>query len=283
MRVAAALLAAALAACGPRLQPVVVAGVEAALPPWPGQSENDDPSSGSMERADGKGSRAGVRWDVDPRPGRVSEETARAAAGLPDGEATAAQVEGHGAVLLRGRAGAAMVWRCGPTARLFRAFVAGPRSPEIASLAAHARCHANPILTMGDVPALATAALGPGWSFASRARGSISYLGEDEVLTLFAGQAVPPLRGADAARSAAPGWLAAAGLAEARSRSAAEAPGPQAHPGLEVDGEARLDGRPVRFRLLFWRCPERQKTFAAVVFGQRDPSGAPLLAARCHA
>src|SRR5207253_8200481 len=152
-----------------------------------------------------------------------------------------------------------LVWRCDKTMRLFRLFAEGPRSPDVAELAAHAHCHAERMLTNGDVPAVASSGLGPDWRFASRGRGSISWIRDDAVMTLLAGQATPAPRDVDAARKAAPAWVAAAGLTDAEADSAELSPGPQGHPGAEVHGTAHLDGRSVRWTLLFWRCLQRQK------------------------
>src|SRR5438132_702315 len=183
-----------LPACREKLQPGSVAGVEVSLPAWKARSEKDDAASGYIERADGSGSRAGLAWDIDPRPGPVTESAARAAAGLRDAEATPTAVAGHEAVLLRNMKGSALVWRCDKTMRLFRLFAEGPRSPDVAELAAHAHCHAERMLTNGDVPAVASSGLGPDWRFASRGRGSISWIRDDAVMTLFAGQATPAPR-----------------------------------------------------------------------------------------
>jgi hypothetical protein len=200
---------------------------------------------------------------------------------MPAAEATRTQVSGHPAVLLRDVKGAALVWRCDRTTRLFRLVSLGPRAPEIMTLAARARCH-DGLFGNGDVPAIAAAALGPDFHFANRGRGSISYVGEGQVLTLFAGQSLPPPHDASEASRAAPAWLAAAGLSGAKPDGAEPLPGPQSHPGIEVHGAASLEGRPVRWTLLFWRCLQRQLTFTAVVFGERAPDPAALRAARCH-
>jgi hypothetical protein len=284
-RLVAILVAAGMSqACREKLQPASAGGVEVALPAFAARSEKDDAASGYIERADGRGSRAAIYWDVDPRPGPVAESVARAASGRMQAEAIRTQVAGHEAVLLRDVHGAALVWRCERTGRLFRLVSEGPRAPDAARLATHARCHADRMQTNGDVPAVAMASLGAPFRFANRGRGSISWMNEDEVMTLFAGQALPPPRDADAARQAAPEWVAAAGLSGVRVGAAEPAQGPQGHPGLAVHGAANLDGRAVRWTLLFWRCLQRQKTFAAVIFGAgaQAPDSGPLLAARCH-
>ena len=256
--------------------------MEILLPAFAAKSEKDDAASGFIERADGSGSRVAISWDVDPRPGPVAEKVARAATGLASAEALRTQVAGHEAILLRDMRGATLVWRCEKSGRLFRLASEGPRAPDVARLAKTVHCHADRLQTNGDVPAVAMAALGAPFRFANRGRGTISWMNEDEVMTLFAGQAVPAPRDADAARLAAPEWIAAAGLTDARADGAELAQGPQGHPAIAVHGGASLDGHAVRWTLLFWRCLQRQKTFAAVIFGQKTPDAAPLLAARCH-
>ena len=253
------------------------------LPAFAARTQRDDAASGFIERAEGD-SRTAISWDVDPRPGPVTEAAARAATGLQSSEALRTQVAGHEAILLRTPKGATLVWRCEKSSRLFRFVSEGPRAPEIALLGKHAQCHADRSFSNGDVPALAVSSLGAPLQFANRGRGSISYMNQDEVVTFFAGQSVPPPRDVEAARKAAPEWIAAAGLADARADGAEPSQGPQGHPGVAVHGAAKLDGRDVRWTLLFWRCLQRQKTFAAVIFsqGNRTPETAPLYAARCH-
>jgi hypothetical protein len=271
-----------LPGCVEKLRPESAGGVQFALPGWSQAGGSSDAANGRVERTDGMGSRAFIAWDVDARPGPVDEGAARDAARLEKAEVTRASVAGHEAVLLRGSKGAEIVWRCERTSRLFRLGSEGPRSPEIASLAAQVRCHGDRVIANGDVPAAAVSALGPEWRFGGRSRGSISWLREDAVLTFFAGQAPPPPRDAQAARRAAPAWVAAAGLSDAAAQDAQAAGGPQSHPGIQVRGTARLEGRPVRWTLLFWRCLQRQRSFAAIVFSQGEPDAGALLAARCH-
>jgi hypothetical protein len=270
-----------LPGCRQKLRTEAVGGVQAALPDWPEERKQADPANGLLERFKGQ-SRAGIAWDIDPRPAPVSEAEARAAAALP-GDVVRTQVAGHAAILLRG---STLVWRCDSSHRLFRLWSQGPASPDVANLAAHVRCHSERMLTNGDVPAAAASVLGAEWRFASRGRGSISWMRDDAVLTYFAGQSVPGPRDPEAAREAAPAWVAAAGLSEPVASASELSPGPQGHPALKVKGVARLDGRPVRWTLLFWRCLQRQRSFAAVVFA-RTPSDerkedAALLSARCH-
>src|SRR3954464_4374719 len=275
-------IACALSACAQKPRAEKLAGIEIALPDWPEQSRHDDAGNGDLAVADGRGSRVALAWDVDPRP-RLTPVAARAAAGLGPAEETPARITGHDALLLRHGGGATLVWRCDVTRRLFRLGVAGPRAPEIANLAAHTRCHAEPIFANGDVPAAATSALGPTWTFANRGRGSSAGTRGDEVLTFFAGQTVPPPRDAQAAEEQAAGWIGAAGLSHPAPEAAEAADGPQAHSALRVRGTAQLDGHPVRWTLLFWNCVPRQRTFTAVVFSAGAPDESALLAARCRA
>ena len=268
-----------LPGCRERLKAVAAGGVEGALPDWNGASEKDDPAGGLVQRDDGRGSRAGIQWDIDPRPAAVSEEQARAAAHAKAANEQHLPIQAwfNNDIVGNSHGGDGIV-----DSATIRIYAEGPRSPEVAAIAAHVRCHADRMLANGDVPAVASSGLGPEWRFASRGRGSISWSREDEVLTLFAGQSTPGPQNPGAARQAAPGWVAAAGLTDAHADAAEIAAGPQSHPGVEVHGEARLEGRPVRWTMLFWRCLQRQKSFAAVVFSERAPGDSALLAARCH-
>ena len=259
-----------LPGCGEKLIPETDSNVQFALPPWPEKAQAGDAANGFVERRDGRGSRIRLSWDVDARPTPVAEFD------LPG--ATQTDVAGHGALLKSG----VVTWRCEKSKRLFRLETSGPRAPEIANLAAHVHCHAEPMLTNGDVPAAATFVLGPEWRFGSRGRGSISWMRDDAVLTFFAGQQAASPRDAEAARRAAPGWIAAAGLTDAAVESSGAAAGPQSHPALEVRGSARLEGHPVQWAMLFWRCLQRQRSYAAIVFSQNRPDGMALLSARCH-
>ena len=198
---------------------------------------------------------------MDPRKGALEGE--------PHG-----QVDGHAAVLVDGKT---LEWRCDKSARLFRL-----QGPDLDRLAAEVRCHAIGAIGNGEVPTASSSVLGAGWRFGNRGRGSISWLRDDEVLTYFAGQQLPPPRDAEAARNAAPEWAEAAGLEKPSADDAAPAQGPQGHPALIVHGKATLDGRPVRWSLLTWRCLQRQRTFTAIVFAEKAPDDAALLSARCH-
>ena len=256
-----------------------------ALPKWPERGRLNDPAVGYVERADGKGNRAIVAWDIDPRPGPATAVDARLATGLEKADVgMPAQVAGHAAVVLQSATARALVWRCDRTSRLLRIIVEGPRTPEPAAIAAHTNCHQSGLANNGDVPLAAAASLGAEWRFAHRGRGSASYTRDDAVLTLFAGQQLPLPRDPEAARKAAVAWVAAAGLSETTAAAAEIAQGPQGHRALKVKGTAKLDGRPVRWTLLFWRCFQRQRSFTAVVFSRIDDRSedAALLSPRCH-
>lgn len=281
--IAVAVASGILPGCGRKLRQETVGGVQAALPAWPEHGKLDAPDDGYLDKRDGRGNRAAVAWDIDARPGAPSLDEARAAAGMPEAaQEGALTVAGHAAVLLRSEAGAAAVWRCDKTARILRVLVEGPAAPEVASLAAHVRCHAVAATGNGEVPRASAAALGAGWRFGNRTRGSVSWLSDDAVLTYFAGQILPGPRDAEAARKASIAWAAAAGLQGAAPTDARPTAGPQGHPALLVQGTATLDGRAVRWSLLFWRCLQRQRSFAAILFSQRRTDDAALLAARCH-
>ena len=164
-------------------------------------------------------------------------------------------------------------------------------STDPGPIAARTNCHPPGFANNGDVPVAGASSLGAEWRFAHRGRGSASYTRDDAVLTLFAGQQLPPPRDPEAARKAAPAWVAAAGLSDVTAAAAEIAQGPQGHRALKVKGIAKLDGRPVRWTLVFWRCFQRQRSFAAVVFARvpeddrkEDFTGSDsaLLSPRCH-
>ncbi|MCA1826501.1 MAG: hypothetical protein ABR567_22745 [Myxococcales bacterium] len=268
--IALAMASGILPGCGEKLVAEDESNVQLALPAWPEKGQTGDAAHGSIERRDGRGSRVRLAWDVDARPSPVTEDD------LPG--ATQTTVAGHTALLKNGL----VTWRCEKSKRLFRLETTGPRAPEIANLAAHVRCHAEPMLTNGDVPAAATSVLGPQWRFGARGRGSISWTRDDAVLTFFAAQQAAGPRDPNAARKAAPAWIAAAGLTDPAVDGARETAGPQSHPALEVRGSARLEGQPVHWAMLFWRCLQRQRSYAAIVFSQTRPDENALLSARCH-
>ena len=258
-----------------------VGGVEMALPNWKDHGRSVEPETGYVAKQDARGNRAAVFWDMDPRPGPVTADEARLAISAPDAEEVPGQpFAGHAARVFRTMRGSAAVWRCDKTRRILRVIAQG--SIDAPALAAHVRCHAVAATGNGEVPAPASTVLGGGWTFGNRNKGSISWMREEAVLTYFAGSTLPGPRDAEAARKAAPAWVAAAGLNGAEIASAEPAPGPQGHPALIVHGTATLQGRPVRWSLLFWRCLQRQKSFVDIVFSQAAPEDSALLSARCH-
>ena len=245
--------------------------ITAALPlEWREKSRVPAPSAGLVERTDGRGSRVLVGWDVDERAGTPPLEEALRIAGLdaahPEGSA---RVAGHSALLLRSSGGAALVWRCERTGRTLRLVVDGPRAPALEELAAGLDCHPANAKVNGELPLAASAALGSEWRLAHRGPGSAVHLRDEAVLTLFAGQIAPTPPDAAAAQRSAPSWALAAGLRAAVAESAGPADGPQGHPALRVSGTALLDGAPVRWVALSWRCLQRQRSFVALAFARR--------------
>jgi hypothetical protein len=235
---------------------VAVAGIQTALPQGREVGRLSDPANGYIERGG-----ATLSWDLDPRTGPVELE----------GEHLL--VSGHDAI----KSGDTIEWRCDKTQRLFRLTA---KEPE--KIAAETKCHAQSVQKFGEVPSAASAILGPGWRLANRSPTSISWLGGDAVLTLFAGQQLQGPRSEEAARRAAPEWILAAGLKDVESQKTQEATGPQGHPGFQVSGAATLQGRKVSWTLLFWRCLQRQRSFVAVVFSEHGGDEGVLRAPRCH-
>ena len=241
---ASAILLVCLPGCRERLVLESAGGVRFALPAWPHRGAQPAPSAGFVERADGKGDRVFLGWDVDARTGKPTFALAREASGVLKGEVLPATVAGHEAWRLSDRA---LVWRCDKTGRLLRLVIEG-EAPPLDELASHVDCHAGGTTANGDVPSASTAALGPAWRFGHRG-------------------------------------------AEATPQGARTSDGPLGHPALRVSGTARLDGAPVRWTLMTWRCIQRQRSFAALVFARAPSGDAPgdftghdgaLLAARCH-
>ena len=287
----AMMVCAASVGCRERLKPETAGAVQFALPNWPDRGRLNDPAVGYVEKAD-KGSRALIAWDIDPRPGAPTAEEARLASGLERADiGMPLLIAGHPAVALQSGQSRALVWRCDRTNRLLRIVTEGPQAPDPAVIAAQTACHQHGMSNNGDVPPAAVSALGAEWRFAHRGRGSAAWVRDDAVLTIFAGQQLPSPRDPEAARRAAPDWVAAAGLSGPIAAAAEPSPGPQGHKGFKVKGIAKLDGRPVRWTLIFWRCLQRQRSFAAVVFARtpeddrkEDFTGSDnaLLAPRCH-
>ena len=263
----------ALASCL-REQPALerVGAVRAALPAWRDRTAHDNPASGSLERRDGKGASVSIAWDADERTGALAEAEAQLAAGLAGGSISPARpIAGHDAVAVDAGDAKALVWRCDKTHRLLR-LVANDRAAgkvDLPALGADVFCHQigdKPV--NAEVPVADTALLGAGWSFARRNPASASWLHEDAVLTLFAGQHTAAPRDEAVALAVAPGWARAAGLAEPHADRAERAAGPGRHAEVRVYGRALLDRKPVRFTLHLWRCLARGRSHAALVFAQ---------------
>jgi len=291
MRHALLAVAALLACSRDQLAPEKVYGIRSALPAWPERFLQGGPASGTLERRDGRGGSVALSWDADERGGAVTEAEALAAAGLGAGtSASPGEVSTHRAFLVSSESAKVLVWRCDKTRRLLR-LVTSPGVDPV-PLSPGLGCHAvgdKPV--NGEVPVADTALLGPRWRFARRQPASASWLREDAVLTLFAGQRAAGPRDFDAAQKLAPGWAAAAGLRAALVEGAAFTEGPRRHRAVRVRGRARLDGRPVRFTLDFWRCIARGRSHAALVFaeeateraeGQWTAQDQALAAVRCH-
>lgn len=310
-----AALVALAAACGAKLRPEYVGGVQVALPNWKDSVRSDDPAAGFLERRNGSGSVL-VAWDADARslpapgdqqasPSPLSPDEALAASGLAKGhdEGRGPPVDGHPSELVEAGGARALVWRCDRSGRILRVVAQGS-TPSLEVLAAQVRCHGpgqRPV--NGDVPAASSAALGAGFRLAHRGPASATYLRDDAVLVLFAGQRTDPPRDLVEAAHLAPGWGRAAGLDSVVVKSGGAARGPQQHPATRVIGTATLDGRPVRFALLTWGCIQRARSYVALVVaqvpaasrGQDAPAKSDtsaegdwtghdsvLLAARCH-
>ena len=289
-----------LGGCATKLRPEFVGEVRAALPDWKESVRSGDPAAGFVERRDRSGSVL-VGWNADaralPAPGEQeappSPDEALAASGLAAARdaGRGPVIEGHPSELVVADGARALVWRCERSGRTLR-LVAQGRTPPLEALAARVRCHApeqRPV--NGDVPAASSAALGAGFLLAHRGPASATYLRDDAVLVLFAGQLAEPPGDLIEAAHLAPGWAAAAGLRDAVVKSGGGARGPEQHPASRVIGTASLDGRPVRFTLLFWSCLQRARSYVALVIaqppaltGDADWTGHDevLLAARCH-
>ena len=278
-----------------RLAPESAGGVRFALPVWRERGRQVSPSAGFVERAE-KDSRVLLSWDVDARTQVPDAALASAATGVVlanDGtgaagevtsaQVTRAQVAGHDAIQLGDRA---LVWRCDKTQRLLRLVREGPGAPPLAELARQLDCHPGPA-PRGEVPNVSIAALSAQWRLAHRGNAAAAYLRDDAVLTLFAGQQLPVPHDAHGAEA----WAQAAGLSSAVAGSARASEGPQGHNALRVQGTGKLGGAQVRWTLFVWRCIQRQRTFAALVFAHPPDAPPPgdftghdtaLFAARCH-
>lgn len=262
----------ALLGCRERVAVERFGGVRIGLPDWKERAALGSPVSGSLERRDREGAAVVLGWDADERPGAPSEAEALAAAGLGQAavaRASAAGAGGHAGVEVTAGEASTLVWRCDKTRRLLRLAVdeRAAAKVDLRALAARTACHApgdKPV--NGEVPAADVALLGEGFRFARRQPAAAAWLHEDAVVTLFSGLRTPGPRDPDAALQLAPGWALAAGLAQPRALAANWVAGPSRHQALRVIGRALLDGAPVRFTLLQWRCIARGKSFAAIVF-----------------
>ena len=276
----------ALSACRPpALEDEQLGGVRARLPDWPDRKAEGGPGAGSLLRAK-RGAASGearvqLWWEADARAGLPTDEEALLAASLGPQAAlvqparravgtgiAGPEVYGHAAALVEAGGAQALVWRCDKSGRLLRLLREGD-APPLETLAAGVKCHRyGERPADGDVPAAGVASLGPAWRLARRNPASAAWLADDAVLTLFAAQLAPlPVDLVEAAHLV-PGWATAAGLQVPEVRGGVRASGPQGHPALRFDGEAVLDGRPVRFRFLWWRCQARARTYGALVVTQ---------------
>jgi hypothetical protein len=308
-----------LAACRPKeLALERLAGISIAMPLGRTRAALAEPSDGFVEHVEPGMWRVRLSWDPDPRAGSPTDEEALEAAELShativqsaarlrdlteqaaparDGEAQAWAVDGHPAALVRGAEGEALIWRCEKSGRIFRLLREGalerdfPLAVEIAGV----QCHdAHTRAANAQVPSVNVASLGDGWSPARRTSASAVYLRSDALEVVFAGRKAALSEDLVVAAHLAPAWIEAAGLREVHVALGEHANGPQGHPAIVLRGEAVLDGRPVRWSLLTWRCLQRARTFEALVIGEPPAAGAPasaswtghdaaLLAVRCH-
>ncbi len=299
----AAACALALAGCQEKKVVERFAGVRLIVPAWQDRTALGASSSGLLERRDRQGAVVNLKWDPDERHGVPGEAEALLAAAPGAGAKTSVtvaleRVDGHPATLVES-GGGTLVWRCDKTGRLLRLSVNEQALAQVslASLAAGVACHVpgdKPV--NGEVPVADAALLGEGWHFARRQPASAAWLHDDAVLTLFSGTHTQSPREPEVAIKLAAGWTAAAGLTRPTGLAAERAEGPQHHQVLRVTGRALLDGAPVRFTLLQWRCIAKGKSFAALVFTKDaavpaataasgkawTPFDAALNAVRCH-
>jgi hypothetical protein len=234
-----------LAACGEKYRPVSLGDVVTEAPEKRARSRLDDAANGHLEAGD-----VSLSWDLDPRP--------------LEG-ATNATVNGHPAIQI----GNELVWHCDKTQRTFH--LSAPR--KLAT-----NCHPQPMQKLGEVPVASSAILGPGWRLGNRNPTSISWLSDEAVLTFFSAQQIDGPRTGHEAEC----WAVAAGLQNVHAINSQEATGPQGHPAQEVSGTATLNGREMKWTLLFWRCRQRQRSFAAIVFSEKGGEEQMLRAPRCH-
>ena len=323
-RPSAALLLAALSllACKPRTLIIERGGaVVAAMPEGGSRIVTLEQADGVIEHQEAGKWRTRLTWEPDPRSGPPTDEEALQAAGLAHGvvargakalrelDAAAEKnglgplaVEGHPTALVRGPTADALVWRCEKSGRLFVYLREGDPKFTMDELAGNVRCHEERVKAVNaQVPAANLVALGEGWSLAKRTPAAAVYLHGDALLELFAGRKMEPVDDLVLAAHLAPAWIEAAGLREPHVETGEHTNGPEGHPAISLRGDARLDGRPVRWSYLEWRCVERARTYSALVVGDAVPmdlssdAGTPaaqaggwtghdpaLLAVRCH-
>ena len=295
------LLVLGLSACArDPLAPDKFGQIRSALPAFRDRVSTGGPASGTLERKDGKGAIVSLSWDPDERAGAPSETEALVVAGFTPGAAAAGNGEPiatHAVVEITGPdAARTLVWRCEKSRRLLRLMMNEPAAAkaDLRSVATGIACHAigdKPV--NGEVPVADSALLEPAWHFERRQPASASWLRDDAVMTLFAGQRAPGVRDLETAAKLAPAWIAAAGLSAPKLQAPTWTPGPARHQAIRMAGTALLDKRQVRFTLLLWRCIARGKSHAAIVFSQARPGATPtdvnwtghdgaLLATRCH-
>jgi len=311
---ALALLALAPLGCRPKELVAERGGnVALVMPLGRSRSAAGDSLDGFIEQVTPDRWRARISWDPDPRTGPPSDEEALEEAGLAGGaivrgarplrdltaphglaaqgdraaqqESTRADddaqqtwaVDGHPAALVRGPSGEALVWRCEKSGRIFRLLREGriedtlPLAQQVASV----RCHdARTKPSNAQVPGVNLVALGDGWSLGKRTPASAVYLRQDALEVIFAGRKAEPSDDLVVAAHLAPAWIEAAGLREPHVETGERANGPQGHPAIALRGEATLDGRPVRWSLLEWRCLQHARTYTALVVSEAPPERA---------
>ena len=294
------LIAVAAACARDPLAPDKFGQIRSALPAFKDRVTTGGPASGTLERKDGKGAVVSLAWDPDERAGAPTETEALVVAGFAPGGAAAAAGEpiaAHAVVEVTAPdAAKTLVWRCEKSRRLLRLGMneAAASKADLRSVATGVACHAiGDKAVNGEVPVADSALLEPAWHFERRQPASASWLREEAVLTLFAGQRAPGVRDLETASKIAPGWISAAGLTAAKLQAPTWTAGPARHQAIRIAGTAMLDQRPVRFTLLLWRCIARGKSHAAIVFSQQRPGATAtdanwtghdgaLLATRCH-
>ena len=290
-------------------------GVVAAMPEGRSRIVSVETTDGVLEHEEPGKWRTRLVWEPDPRQGPPSDEEALQAAALEHGElvrgaralreltqapgesgegAGVRAVDGHPAALVHSASADALVWRCEKSGRMFVLLREGDPGFTLDELAAQVRCHdlrtkpAN-----AQVPAASLVALGEGWTLSRRTPASAVYLRGDALLELFAGRKTEPTDDLVLAAHLAPAWIEAAGLSEPHVETGERTNGPEGHPAIALRGEARLDGRPVRFSYLEWRCLQRARTYGALVVSEPPAADAgaangwtghddALLAVRCH-